>query len=878
MNEANIWQPKSLIQVSGYNKIAAQLIVAEAGQTTFTLTDFAYKVNTGSLLIFSAGKLLTPSVEFHEVSDTSFHLTSPALAGTKIVAVAIVGIDNPGFDNFVLNEELDAAKDMLLQEIASLETTLETYQGSNSAQLSSLIGLWSKLTVASYTDLRELQPDGVWVCFARGKDTVSDSGAGWFYMVSEPALDNDDTIIVPTFAGYTGDWHWRKADVTSSIQSETYEINVLASPYSAPQYVTGQYANSAIQSAIDAASARFIASPSSNRVTVKIPSGYRFKLSLNVDSPLTLSEGYTVFGGLVIKTGVHLVIDGILTLDSVTIPNTADKIFLIHTPVAGVHTCAVSGSGKIDMDTLYWKSTYNIPVIPVALSGNYLTTKDLTCSGVGGAVLHVPLGYWTVSRNLYNIPNSQLPPISESVIKNNKLSGMVNHPAADIILCKYPRSGEVSNNRVTTYQDTDIESEIQVDTVITWIEGIELKYNTSCSFYEPSVSAIQDARFIVKDNEHINCSTTGLVLTGNNYYVTGNRARKIYVGAIAVTDTQATEWLDNNLVEHNYIVGTSAITGQLKVSTLDKTSNEVVKSSTVRYNEITKGEIVLDIMLSSSSTIHSALPKCYGNQFLASSYGAPLIRLNPLGIPCVYDNYTDKRDFVDYSTVGFRTLVPLSGNQLPQGYPLEEVRYYKAPKRTLSTISNRFKESDFDANDEHIGFRAEVDNPCVLPFTPHYDLGLPADSNIAPKYSGNYFSRYGGAPDIGRMLAVVGHNGGSRFINKYVSGYYKISGFISVRRKYSNMAFDVNLVVDGQVKASYRIGFPTFAVTVTNSYAYADEFQFPIEYVGYLSGTYEADDPTKGFWFTANITPSHGLQEAGFIGWTSGFSLTLEQL
>jgi len=100
MSEANIWQPRTVLQTSSDTKIVSQRITATAGQTLFTITDFAYVLGTGALAVFRQGsdlndlgtRKLAPVVGFIEQTTTSFSLVSPAVAGEKIIVEAHVGL------------------------------------------------------------------------------------------------------------------------------------------------------------------------------------------------------------------------------------------------------------------------------------------------------------------------------------------------------------------------------------------------------------------------------------------------------------------------------------------------------------------------------------------------------------------------------------------------------------------------------------------------------------------------------------------------------------------------------------------------------------------------------------------------------------------
>ncbi len=91
-NEANIWQPRTILSASADSKRVTQSFVATAGQLAFTITDFAYALNTGSLEVFHNGLALSPVVGFSEVSGTAFNISVAAVAGDTVLAVGYVAI------------------------------------------------------------------------------------------------------------------------------------------------------------------------------------------------------------------------------------------------------------------------------------------------------------------------------------------------------------------------------------------------------------------------------------------------------------------------------------------------------------------------------------------------------------------------------------------------------------------------------------------------------------------------------------------------------------------------------------------------------------------------------------------------------------------
>lgn len=89
---ASIWAPADGdLPITTTATTATQTFVATASQTLFTLTTFAYAINTQSLLVFKNGLLLSPS-GYTQTSTTSFTLLTPATGGDIIIAYAFTSI------------------------------------------------------------------------------------------------------------------------------------------------------------------------------------------------------------------------------------------------------------------------------------------------------------------------------------------------------------------------------------------------------------------------------------------------------------------------------------------------------------------------------------------------------------------------------------------------------------------------------------------------------------------------------------------------------------------------------------------------------------------------------------------------------------------
>jgi len=183
--EANIWQPRTIIQVSADTKRVTQRFTAVANQTLFIITDFAYTLGVGSLEVYRQNsditiigkRFLTPGVEFVEQTETSFSIVTPAVAGEQIVAVGYVAIEGTvdvrDTDIFVTNYQA-------IRDYTGTEITL----------------------------------------YSQGKATVGDAGEGFFQKITGQApgffVDNNIDIIVPT--GGNGSEAWVNTQLAINIK------------------------------------------------------------------------------------------------------------------------------------------------------------------------------------------------------------------------------------------------------------------------------------------------------------------------------------------------------------------------------------------------------------------------------------------------------------------------------------------------------------------------------------------------------------------------------------------------------------------------------------------------------------------------------------
>ena len=174
--EANIWNPRTLLEVSADTKRVEQRFTAVAGQTLFTITDFAYVVGTGALEIHSEGLMQAKGVDWVEGASTTFSLVSPAVAGAQVVAVGYVAITG---DVDVRDTDIFIANYQSIRDYVGTEITL----------------------------------------YSQGTVTAGDNGESFFQKITGAApgfyVDDNDLIIVPT--GGDGSIGWVKGRKTANI-------------------------------------------------------------------------------------------------------------------------------------------------------------------------------------------------------------------------------------------------------------------------------------------------------------------------------------------------------------------------------------------------------------------------------------------------------------------------------------------------------------------------------------------------------------------------------------------------------------------------------------------------------------------------------------
>jgi len=167
MGEANVWQPRSLVDLIADTKRVTESFTATANQTLFTIVGFTYALGTGALEVFKNGVHMELGVDFTEGTTSTFSLVVPATLNDKIVVVGYTGItgtvDVRDTDIFVTNYQA-------IRDYAGTETLL----------------------------------------FAQGKTTVGDTGENFFQKFTGAAIgtyvDDDLTILRPTGGDGTIGW------------------------------------------------------------------------------------------------------------------------------------------------------------------------------------------------------------------------------------------------------------------------------------------------------------------------------------------------------------------------------------------------------------------------------------------------------------------------------------------------------------------------------------------------------------------------------------------------------------------------------------------------------------------------------------------------
>jgi hypothetical protein len=95
MADASIWQPGSGIPLLNADKsYVYELVIAEAGQRVFDITEFKYVLNTNSLQVIVQGLDQILDVDFTETTTTSFTFVDPLVGGERVLICGFVGAEN----------------------------------------------------------------------------------------------------------------------------------------------------------------------------------------------------------------------------------------------------------------------------------------------------------------------------------------------------------------------------------------------------------------------------------------------------------------------------------------------------------------------------------------------------------------------------------------------------------------------------------------------------------------------------------------------------------------------------------------------------------------------------------------------------------------
>jgi hypothetical protein len=135
MANPNIWAPGTAVNAD--SSVKTQAFIATANQTVFTLTEFSYYRETGSLYVFVAGLFQRIGLDFTETSQTSFTLTEGVPEGTVVAAVGFTEVTG-GYEYVVEAEAAAAAAAQSVIDAAAQVTLASGFasDASNSASAS----------------------------------------------------------------------------------------------------------------------------------------------------------------------------------------------------------------------------------------------------------------------------------------------------------------------------------------------------------------------------------------------------------------------------------------------------------------------------------------------------------------------------------------------------------------------------------------------------------------------------------------------------------------------------------------------------------------------------------------------------------------------
>jgi len=121
MAEANIWQPRTIVDLGAGVKAVPETITAIEGQTVINILTFAYALDTGAILVFKNGEHQISGEDYAEGTDTSYTFVVPLTAGDKITTIGYIGISG-SVD--VRDTDIFLATHAALAAYTGIETTI----------------------------------------------------------------------------------------------------------------------------------------------------------------------------------------------------------------------------------------------------------------------------------------------------------------------------------------------------------------------------------------------------------------------------------------------------------------------------------------------------------------------------------------------------------------------------------------------------------------------------------------------------------------------------------------------------------------------------------------------------------------------------------
>lgn len=198
MSEANIWQPRTVVEIRDDTQSIVESHTGVLNQTLISLRNFTYTLGVGAVQVFKDGHHLRPNEEWTEVTDASISLVTPLVGGEKITVRGDVGITGT-VD--VRDTDIYLANYPVLRVYAGTETTV----------------------------------------YLQGRATLADGGEDFFEYKTGAApgfyVDDNNSVIVPT-AG-DGSAAWLRSDFTDFTTSAALKLSY---PKVGHTYTTSIYA------------------------------------------------------------------------------------------------------------------------------------------------------------------------------------------------------------------------------------------------------------------------------------------------------------------------------------------------------------------------------------------------------------------------------------------------------------------------------------------------------------------------------------------------------------------------------------------------------------------------------------------------------------